>query len=103
MKRRPRNYCSASQRALVWDRWRQGVTLHQIAALFDRHRSSIQHILAATGGIRPASRKRSEAAHSLAVSVSSGHEPSAAGARRMSVSAVLRPTSPASATGRKRS
>jgi len=31
MKRRPRIYYSASQRALMWEHWRKGETLHQIA------------------------------------------------------------------------
>ena len=66
MNRRPRIYYSASQRALIWDRWRQGETLHQIAALFDRPHSSIQYVLAETGGIRPAGRKRAQVALTLA-------------------------------------
>lgn len=66
MERRARIYYSASQRALIWDRWRQGETLHQIAALFDRPHSSIQYVLAETGGIRPASRKRAPVALTLA-------------------------------------
>jgi hypothetical protein len=37
MKQRPRIYYSASQRALIWDRWRKGETIHQIAGLFDRY------------------------------------------------------------------
>jgi hypothetical protein len=39
MKQRPRIYYSASQRALIWERWRKGETLHQIAGLFDRYHS----------------------------------------------------------------
>jgi hypothetical protein len=50
MKQRPRIYYSASQKALIWERWRKGETLHQIAGLFDRYHSSIQGILAETGG-----------------------------------------------------
>jgi hypothetical protein len=46
MKRRPRIYYSASQRALMWERWRKGETLHQIARLFDRYHSSVHRILA---------------------------------------------------------
>ena len=52
MKRRPRIYYSASQRALIWERWQKGETLHQIAGRFDRHHSSIQRIVAESGGIR---------------------------------------------------
>ena len=65
MKRRPRIYYSASQRALIWERWRKGETLHQIARLFDRYHSSIQRILAESGGIRPAERHRSRSALTL--------------------------------------
>src|SRR5215471_11492251 len=66
MKRRPRIYYSASQRALIWERWKRGETLHQIAGLFNRYHSSIRGIVAETGGIRPAERRRSRSALSLA-------------------------------------
>ena len=49
MKQRPRIYYTESQRALMWERWRKGDTLHQIAKLFDRHHSSIQGVLAEIG------------------------------------------------------
>jgi IS30 family transposase len=65
MKQRPRIYYSASQRALIWERWRKGETLHQIARLFDRYHSSIQGILAEVGGIRPIERHRSRSALTL--------------------------------------
>ncbi len=65
MKQRPRIYYSASQRAIIWDRWRKGETIHQIAGLFDRFHSSIHRILAETGGIRPAERRRSRVAMTL--------------------------------------
>ena len=65
MKQRPRIYYSASQRALIWERWRKGETIHQIARLFDRGHSSIQRILAESGGIRPAERRRSTLALTL--------------------------------------
>jgi hypothetical protein len=61
MKQRPRIYYSATQRALIWERWRKGETLHQIARLFDRYHSSIQGILAQSGGIRPIERRRAKA------------------------------------------
>jgi IS30 family transposase len=66
MKQRPRIYYTESQRALMWQRWQKGETLHQIAQLFDRHHPSIQRILAETGGIRPAQRCRSKLALTLA-------------------------------------
>ncbi len=65
MKRRPRIYYSARERTLIWERWQNGETLHQIAALFDRYHSSIQRIVAETGGIRPPERHRSRWALAL--------------------------------------
>lgn len=62
MKQRPRIYYTESQKALMWDRWKVGDSLQQIAQLFDRNHSSIQRILAETGGIRPAARRRSRLA-----------------------------------------
>jgi hypothetical protein len=62
MKQRPRIYYTETQKALMWERWRKGESLHQIAALFDRNHSSIQRILAESGGIRPAQRQRSRLA-----------------------------------------
>lgn len=59
MKRRTRIRYTDSQKALMWDRWRKGESLHQIARLFDRHHSSVRGILAETGGIRPPVRRRS--------------------------------------------
>jgi hypothetical protein len=46
MKQRPRIYYTETQKALMWERWKKGESLHQIAALFDRNHSSIQRILA---------------------------------------------------------
>ena len=63
---RPRIYYTESQRALMWERWQKGDSLQQIAQLFDRNHSSIQWILAPTGGIRPVPRRRSRLALSLA-------------------------------------
>ena len=59
MKRRTRIYYNAQQRALIWDRYHQGDSLHDIAKTFDRFHSSIQGIIARTGGIRPPIKKRS--------------------------------------------
>ena len=66
MKQRPRIYYTESQRAIMWERWRKGESLQQIAQLFDRNHSSIQRILAETGGIQPAPRRRSRLALTLA-------------------------------------
>ena len=53
MERRPRIHYTDTQKALMWERWRKGETLQQIAKLFDRHHPSIARILGETGGIRP--------------------------------------------------
>jgi IS30 family transposase len=66
MKQRPRIYYSDSQKAQMWDRWKEGWTLQQIAQLFDRSHTSVQGVLARTGGIRPPERTRSETALTLA-------------------------------------
>lgn len=66
MKRRKRIYYTDTQKALMWDRWQQGESLHQIASLFDRHHSSVRNILAEHGGIRPPVRRRSLRVLSLA-------------------------------------
>ena len=66
MKQRPRIYYTESQKKLMWDHWQKGDSLQHIAQLFDRNHSSIQRILAETGGIRPALRRRSRLALTLA-------------------------------------
>lgn len=66
MKQRPRIYYTQSQKALMWERWRKGESLQQIAQLFDRNHSSIQRILAETGGIQPVPRCRSRLTLTLA-------------------------------------
>jgi len=58
MKQRPRIYYSDSQKALMWERWKQGWTLHEIGKLFDRAHTSIHRIIAETGGFRPPQRAR---------------------------------------------
>lgn len=60
MAQRPRIYYTESQKALMWERWQKGESLQQIAQLFDRNHSSIQRILAESGGIRPAQRCRAK-------------------------------------------
>ena len=66
MKRRPRIYYSDSQKALMWERWKQGWTLQEIGKLFERAHSSIHRILAETGKIRPVQRVRAATALTLA-------------------------------------
>ena len=52
-KQRTQIYYTESQKALMWDRWQKGDSLNEIARLFNRNHSSIQGILAVSGGIRP--------------------------------------------------
>ena len=66
MKQRPRIYYSESQKALMWDRWQKGDSMHAIARLFERGHSSVQGVLSETGGIRPAQRRRSRLSLRLA-------------------------------------
>jgi len=53
MKYRNWIYYTKADKALMWDRWQKGDSLHEIARLFDRHHGSIRGILERTGGIRP--------------------------------------------------
>jgi IS30 family transposase len=66
MEHRPRIYYTDAQKALMWDRWQKGESLHAIARLFGRHHPSIRGVLAQSGGIRPAPRRRSCLALTLA-------------------------------------
>ena len=65
MKYRTRTYYTATQKALMWERWKDGWTLHEIGKLFDRPHTSIHNILSKTGGIRPAERRRCATALTL--------------------------------------
>jgi len=66
MKYRTRTFYTEEQKAIMWERWQKGDSLQQIAQLFDRNHSSVQRILAESGGIRPAQRHRSRLALTLA-------------------------------------
>jgi len=66
MKRRTRIYYTDKQKAFMWERWKQGDSMHDIAALFNRHHSTVQGMFSRTGGIRPPIRKRSPLALTLA-------------------------------------
>jgi IS30 family transposase len=66
MKYRTRTYYTDAQKALMWERWKQGWTLHQIGQLFNRAHTSVQGILSRTGGFRPPQRSRSKIALTLA-------------------------------------
>ncbi|MCE9901864.1 TA system toxin CbtA family protein, partial [Raoultella terrigena] len=41
MKRRTRIYYTSGQKVIIWDRYKQGDSLHDIARMFDRYHSSI--------------------------------------------------------------
>lgn len=56
---RRRIYFTDKQKAEIWDRWQRGESMSSIGRRFDRNSSSIYPLLARTGGIRPAERKRS--------------------------------------------
>jgi IS30 family transposase len=66
MTYRTRIQYTDAQKAETWDRWQRGESLNAIGRLFDRSSSSIFAQLAPTGGIRPATRKRSRLALTLA-------------------------------------
>jgi IS30 family transposase len=59
VKYRTRIYYTEEQKALMWDRWQAGDSLHEIARLFDRHHSSVRGIFERCGGMRPPTRRRS--------------------------------------------
>ncbi len=52
MKYRTRITYTDAQKALMWDRWQKGDSLHDIGRLFDRHHTTAQRILTENGGIR---------------------------------------------------
>lgn len=66
MKQRTRIYFTEADKAMMWDRWQRGESMHDIARLFDREHSSVQKILTANGGVRPPQRSRSRLALTLA-------------------------------------
>mgnify|MGYP001819996787 FL=1 len=66
MKYRRRIYCSAAQRAEIWDRWQRGESMSSIGRVFDRQSSSVFSVISPSGGIRPPERRRSRQALSLA-------------------------------------
>jgi len=86
MKRRPGIRYTEEQKSLMWDRWQKGETLGSIARLFGRYHSSIERILAASGGIRPAPRRRSP----CCLSISEREEISRGIATGQSIRAIAR-------------
>ncbi len=59
MKYPTRIYYSETDKAEMWDRWQKGESLNAIARQFGTSHSSIQGVIAPTGGIRPPQRSRS--------------------------------------------
>ncbi len=86
MKQRTRIYYTQAEREFMWDRWKQGDSMNDIARLFDRSHSSVQGIFARAGGIRPRTRKRSP--HAL--SLSEREEISRGLASKISIRAIAR-------------
>ena len=70
MKRRTRIYYTPEQKAIIWDRYKQGDSLHDIARMFGRYHSSVMPTIHQTGGYRPPVRKR----HRLALSLDEREE-----------------------------
>jgi IS30 family transposase len=66
MKYPSRIYYTEADKALMWDRWSKGESLHTIGALFGRSHTSIRNVLSRSGGIRPPPRRRSKRSLSLA-------------------------------------
>jgi IS30 family transposase len=66
MKYRTRTFYSETQKALMWERWREGESLQTIAQLFDRQHGSVRGILLRSGGIGPPARRRAARALALA-------------------------------------
>ena len=63
---RKRRYFTQPEMEEVWDRWENGESLNSIARGLERGHSAVQGMLSRTGGIRPAAKKRSRLALTLA-------------------------------------
>ena len=57
---------SAIEKGEVWNRWKAGQSLHEIGRAFGKEHSCIRSVLLPHGGIRPAARRRSPLALTLA-------------------------------------
>ena len=94
MKRRTRIYYTPEQKAIIWDRYKQGDSLHDIARMFDRYHSSIMPTIHQTGGYRPPVRKR----HPLALSLDEREEISRALVAKIGIRAIANKLSRAPST-----
>ena len=66
MDQRFRRGFTAAEKTELWDRWQRGESLKAIGRAFGKPSSSIYHQVAPHGGIRPAARRRSRLALTLA-------------------------------------
>jgi len=65
VRKRTRTIYTATQKALMWDRWQKGDALNTIARLFDTSHAAISNVVYENGGIRPHQRKRSSTSLTL--------------------------------------
>ncbi|MDH4124667.1 MAG: IS30 family transposase [Gammaproteobacteria bacterium] len=66
MQKRKRRHYTQAEKSLMWDRWQNGESMNEIGRSFGiQGHSSIQNIFSETGGIRPATRRRSSRSLSL--------------------------------------
>jgi len=65
MARTGRPGLSATQKADLWQRWKDGQSLSEIGSALGKHAGSIHGVLSSNGGIVPATRRRSRLALSL--------------------------------------
>ena len=63
---RRRIFFTDRQKSQIWDRWQRGESMSSIGRSFNRNSSSIHPLIARAGGFRPAERKRSRLALTLA-------------------------------------
>ncbi|MEQ5232743.1 IS30 family transposase [Providencia rettgeri] len=94
MKPRKRIYYTPEQKAIIWDRYKQGDSLHEIARMFDRYHSSIMPTIYQTGGFRPPVRKR----HRLSLSLDEREEISRGLAKKCSIREIAKKISRAPST-----
>jgi hypothetical protein len=66
MARRFHRGFTAAEKTELWDRWKRGESLKAIGRAFGKPSSSIYFLVAPHGGIRPAQRRRSRLALTLA-------------------------------------
>ena len=66
MLRRKLSRLSLAQKTEIWKRWKAGQSLHDIGRVFDKPHTTIHQLLLPSGGIAPATRRRSRLALTLA-------------------------------------